>query len=75
MDIRDFPGVSKEDSLVLEKIVTVLGKKRIGLIVGRHMGAIISQGNLENQADLFMNLDDYLDYLKKPRTKPNIPSL
>ncbi|MBP7283912.1 MAG: hypothetical protein KBA66_20165 [Leptospiraceae bacterium] len=75
LDIRDFPGVSKEDSLVLEKIVTVLGKKRIGLIVGRHMGAIISQGNLENQADLFMNLDDYLDYLKKPRTKPNIPSL
>lgn len=75
LDIRDFTAVSKEDTLVLEKIVTVLGKKRIGLIVGKHMGAIISQSNLENQAELFMNLEDYLDYLKKPKTKPDIGSI
>jgi CheY-like chemotaxis protein len=75
LDIRDFPAVSKEDALVLEKIVSVLGKKRIGLIVGKHMGAIISQSNLENQADLFMNLDDYIDYLNKPQTKQNIESI
>ncbi len=75
LDIRDFSGISKEDAFVLEKIVTVLGKKRIGLIVGKHMGSIISQSNLENQADLFMNLEDYLDYLKKPKTKPNINSI
>lgn len=75
LDIRDFPSVSKEDILVLEKIVSVFGNKRIGLIVGKHMGAIISQSNLENKADLFMNIDDYIEFLKKPKTKTNIDSI
>jgi twitching motility two-component system response regulator PilH len=75
IDIRDFPTVSKDDALVLEKIVSVFGKKRIAVIAGKHMGAIISQSNLENRADLFMNINDYNEFLKKPKTVHNIEAI
>lgn len=75
MDIRDFPSISKEDAIILEKIVSIFGQKRIAVIVGKHMGPIISHSNLENRADLFMNLEDYIEFLKKPKTKTNMDSI
>lgn len=72
LDIRDFTSVSKEEASVLEKIVSVFGKKRIALVAGKHLGAIMTLSTLESKADLFMNIDDYLEFLKKPKTAQNI---
>jgi hypothetical protein len=69
IDIRDFPNLSKEEINVIERIVLIFGKKRISIIVGKHMGVIISLSDLENNADLFLTIDDYLAFLKNPETE------
>ncbi|MCB1143229.1 MAG: response regulator [Leptospiraceae bacterium] len=75
LDIRDFTSVTKEESIVLEKIVSLFGKKKVAIIVGKHMGAIISLSNLEKKADLFLKIDDFFSYLTKPQTNPSIDSI
>ncbi len=69
IDIRDFTALSEEEILILERIVALFKDKRISLIVGKHMGTIISNSSLEETVNLFISTEDFVVFLKKDKEK------
>ena len=64
LDIRDIQEMVLEELKVLERIVSLFGSKKISIIAGKHLGFIIASSDLEETANLFLSLEDYVSFLK-----------
>ena len=69
-DIRGVPDVGKEEVEVFERVLKIfIGKERIAIIAGRHMGAFIEHAQEEERMIVFMAPSEFDEYLKVEEQK------
>jgi len=64
-DIRAVPDVGKEEVEVFERVIKIfIGKEKISIIAGRHMGAFIEHAKDEEKFSVFMAPNEFEDYIR-----------
>lgn len=66
IDIRILPEMTSEELVILEKIVKLFGSKKISLVAGSHLGSIMANTELEDNAYLFLSMEDFELFLSNP---------
>jgi hypothetical protein len=56
--------LTKEDLVILEKILMLFGNKQLNILTGKHLGIILSETDLDTKANLFMSNDELEEFLK-----------
>ncbi|MCB1180135.1 MAG: hypothetical protein KDK36_21335 [Leptospiraceae bacterium] len=65
IDLRNVPNIIPGEVIILERLIALFGQKRIGIIAGKYMGLLISHGNLQDNCDLFMSMEEFDEFVKK----------
>lgn len=65
IDIRNIPNIQPEEVIILERLVSLFGQKRIAIVTGKYMGLLISGGNIQDKVDLFMSMEEFEEFTKK----------
>jgi CheY-like chemotaxis protein len=64
-DIRGVPDVGKEEVEVFERVVKIfVGREKISIVAGRHMGAFIEHAVDDEKFLVFMAPNEFEDYMK-----------
>ncbi len=63
IDLRDLPDMSPEEVEILEKLLPVFSGP-VAIIAGRHMGTILTFGDIEEKVQLFFSMEEYTAYLE-----------
>ncbi|GBF51292.1 hypothetical protein LPTSP4_28240 [Leptospira ryugenii] len=64
-DIRAVPDVGKEEVEVFERIVKIfIGKDKISIVSGRHMGAFVEHAQEDERIIVFMAPNEFDEYVK-----------
>jgi CheY-like chemotaxis protein len=65
IDIRNIPNLVPGEVLILERLVSLFGQKRIAIVTGKYMGMLMENGNFQDKVDLFMSMEEFEEFTKK----------